>query len=69
MGAHIYSRILLSHKIERMPFAATWMQLEIIILSKKEKNTYYVTYMWNVKYDTNEPIYETNMDTEQAAGC
>ena len=40
MGAHIYSRILLSHKIERMPFAATWMQLEIIILSKKEKNTH-----------------------------
>ena len=47
-----------------MPFAATWMQLEIIILSEvgqKEKDIPYdITYMWNLKYDTNEPIYETN---------
>ena len=32
---HIYNAILLSHKKEQiMPFAATWMQLEIIILSE-----------------------------------
>ena len=40
---HIYNGILLSHKI--MPFAATWMQLEIIILSEvsqKEKDKYHV---------------------------
>ena len=30
---HIYSGILLSQK-EIMPFAATWMDLEIIILSE-----------------------------------
>ena len=38
-----------------MPFAATWMQLEIII-----QLPYGITQMWNVKYDTHEPIYETN---------
>ena len=52
-----------------MPFAAaTWMQLEIIILSKvsqKEKDKYHdTTYMWNLKYDTNEPIYEKETESE-----
>ena len=32
--------ILLSHK-KRMPFAATWMDLEIIILSKSHKDKGY----------------------------
>ena len=36
-----------------MPFAAAWMQLEIIILteiSQKEKDKYHdITYMWNLK--------------------
>ena len=39
---HIYNGILLSHnKNEMMPFVATWMQLEVIILSEisqEEKN-------------------------------
>ena len=38
-------------KKERRPFAATWMQLEIIILSKKEKYTHCVTSLWSVKHD------------------
>ena len=39
-----------------MPFAATWMELEIIILSKSERErqmSYNITYMYNLKYDTN----------------
>ena len=51
-----------------MPFAATWMDLEIIILSEvsqKEKEIPYdITYMWNLKYDTNQYIYETKIDSQ-----
>ena len=43
---YIYNGILLSHKKnEIMPFAATWMDLEIIILndvSKTEKDKYHM---------------------------
>ena len=54
-------------KNEIMPFAATWMELEIIILSKSERQRripYDITYMWNLKYDTNEFIYETETDSQ-----
>ena len=53
-------------KNEIMPLAATWVNLEIIILSKPDRErqiAYDITYMWNLKYDTNEPIYETERDT------
>ena len=46
-----------------MPFAATWMELEILILrevSQKEKDIACDTaYMWNLKYGKNEPVYKT----------
>jgi len=32
-------------KNEIVPFAATWMDTEIIILSKSEKDKYHITYM------------------------
>ena len=56
-------------KNEIMPFAETWIELEIIILSKvsqTEKDKYHmiITYMWNLKYDTNELIYETETDSQ-----
>ena len=41
-----------------MPFAATWIDLEIIILSEvslTEKDKYYmISHMWNPKNNTNE---------------
>ena len=51
-----------------MPFAATWMDLEIIILSevKSERERqipYDITHMWNLKYDSNEFIYKTETDS------
>ena len=51
-----------------MTFAVTWMDLEIIILSKvsltERQIQYDITYMWNLKYGTNEPIYETETDSQ-----
>ena len=44
------------------------MQLKINILSEvsqKEKDIPYdITYMWNLKYDTNESIYKTETDSQ-----
>ena len=50
-------------KNEIMPFAATWVDLEIIILSKQDRQRqvlYDITYMWNLNYNTNyELFYKT----------
>ena len=44
---YVHNGILLSHKKEKiMPFAATWMELETLILSEvsqKEKDKYHMT--------------------------
>ena len=51
-----------------MPFAATWVQLEILILSevsqRKDKIPNDITYRWNLKYDTNEPFYRTETNSQ-----
>ena len=48
-----------------MPFAVTWMDLEIIILSKSERQVPCdITYMWNLKYEINELIYKTETDSQ-----
>ena len=52
-----------------MPFAATRMGLEIIILSevKSEKERqipHDIIYMWNLKYCANEPTYKTETDSQ-----
>ena len=45
-----------------MPFAPTWMDREITILRGSLEQIYGITYMWNLKYDTNEHIYKTKTD-------
>ena len=48
---------------EIMPFAATWMDLEIIMLSEvsqTEKDKYHINYMWNLK-----KMIQMNLFTKQ----
>ena len=56
-------------KNEIMSIAATWMQPETIILretSREERQIPYdITYTWNLNYDTDEPIYETESWTQR----
>ena len=52
-----------------MSFAATWMDLEIVILSKVKSErerqiSYDITYTWNLKHDTNELINKTETDSQ-----
>ena len=49
-----------------MPFAATWMDLEIIILNETSQRQiqYGIACMWNLKNDTNEFIYKTQTDSQ-----
>ena len=53
-------------KSEIMPFAITWINLEIIVVSEvRERQTpCAITYMWNLKNDTNELIYKPETDSQ-----
>ena len=54
-----------------MPFSATWIDLETIILSETSQTerqiSHDITYMWNLKYNTSELTYkiETNLQTQK----
>ena len=65
----IYNGIVHSHKqkCNNDMCISAWMILEIIILSRSERRRHipYVTYMWNLKYDTNELINETDSPTQK----
>ena len=51
-----------------MPFAASWMDLEITILSeisqRKTNIIWYHLYVESKKNDTNELIYKTELDSQ-----
>ena len=63
MYIHTMKYFSATKKNKILPLAATWVDLEIIILSEakseREGQTIYdVTGMWNLKYDRNELTYE-----------
>ena len=77
-AVHICNKILLSHeRNEIIPFVTLWMNLETIILSEvsqKQKDEYHmISHMWNLSYNTNELINETDRhrltDTENKGSC
>ena len=52
-----------------MPFAATGMNyctkgLTYYVNKSERQISHDITYMWNLKYDTNELIYETETDSQ-----
>ena len=52
---------------ERVPFAATWMDLEIIIITEvghSEEDKCHIPLMWNTKNDINGLMYKTERDSE-----
>ena len=44
-----------------MPFTAAWMEPTILILSEikseRKRQIPHITYIWNLKHGTNEPIF------------
>ena len=64
---------LVIKKNEVMPFAATWLDLETIIQSDKSERErqipYAITYMLNLKYDTNQHICKTKTDSYKEYVC
>ena len=66
---YTYNGILLSYEENKiMPFAATWMDQETIILSEvnqaKTNIIWYYLYVESKKDDTNEVIYKTDIDSQ-----
>ena len=59
---HTYNGIIAIKDNKIMPFAATWMDLEIII---QRPVSYDSAYLWNLKKkDTNELIYKKETDSQ-----
>ena len=65
---HLYNGILLSHKKEQNnPICLDGLKDYHTKWSKSERERqipYDVTYIWNLKYDTNELTYETETDSQ-----
>ena len=67
--AHIYNGVLLSHRKEENNAICSNMDVSRDYHTKWSKSeregqiTYDIIFMWNLKYDTEEPIYETETES------
>ena len=64
---HVYSGAFLNHRKEWNNAICSNMDVpRVVILSEvNQRQISYITYVWNLKYDTNEPMYkiETHSQT------
>ena len=70
---HIYNGAFLNHRKEWNNAICSNMDVpRVVILSEvNQRQISYITYMWNLKYDTNEPMYKiehTHRHWKQAYG-
>ena len=67
---HIYNGILLSHKKEQNDIICSNVDATREYHTKRSKSEREIQMhlislvLWNLKYDTNEPIYETEIESE-----
>ena len=64
---YFHSGVLLTHKIQWNNAICSNMDGPRDYHNKwrkSERERYDITYMWNLKYDTNELIYETETDSQ-----
>ena len=67
---HVYNGILPNHKKEQNNAICSNMYATRDYNTKQGKSererqiSYDITSMWNLKYDTNEPIYKAEMDSQ-----
>ena len=62
---HIY--VMEYYTVIQWSNATTQMDLEMIILrevSQTKTNTYDISYIWSLKHNSNELIYETETDSQ-----
>ena len=52
-----------------MPFATTWLQLQIIVQNELREIPFDITYMWNLKCGTFFKNIETYRHRDQICGC
>ena len=55
---HIYNYSTIKKQNNAICSNMDGTKVDLTKWSQKEKDKYDITYMWNLKYDTNEPIYE-----------
>ena len=64
---YTHSGILLSRKKEQNNAICSNIDAtrdyDTILSEVSQRNKYHVTYVWNLKYNKNEPIYETATDS------